>query len=540
MGNLGLILLSSTREVACRCGYPVIRAPMSHPEIYDEPSFSPAEITSIMFGLMLAMFLASLDQTIVATSLSTMARDLNGWELMPWVVSAYLVTSTTTTPIYGRLSDLYGRRPILLIAISIFVGASVLCALAQSMPQLIAARLLQGIGGGGLRSVSQAIVADVVPPRERGRYQGYFTTTFAVSSTLGPVLGGFFADYLSWHWIFWINLPLGALALTLTNRNLKRLRVPSQRAVIDWLGALLILASATPLLIGVGRVEQAGGWASLGVVLPIVIGLLSIVALVMRERIAPEPMLPLRLFFNRTFSFASLASFLTAMVMIGLIILVPIDYELVGGLSANQAGMRLIPITGGTALGSFIAGQLISRTGRYRIFPVSGACSMTVLCAALAYLGLGHALWIDLAATLFLGVSFGFQMSPMSVTVQNALDRRDTGVGMSVMMFCRLMGGAFGVALLSSVLVSGLNTGALAVPGHEVLGPNPGIALFHLDEHGAQLTPALRHSFAGSIERAFTRLFIVASMIGALSVVSSLGLKEIPLRGREPRKPALA
>src|SRR5476651_2549119 len=249
---------------------------MADREVAELPIFTQREITSIMIGLMLALFLANLDQTIVATSLSTMARDLNGWELMPWVVSAYQVTSTTTTPIYGRLSDLYGRRPVLLVAISLFVGASVLCALAQSMPQLIAARLIQGIGGGGLRSVSQAIVADIVPPRERGRYQGYFTTTFAVSSTLGPVLGGFFADYLSWHWIFWINLPLGAVALAFTNRNLKRLRVPSQKAVIDWLGALLILASATPLLIGVGRVEQAGGWGSPEALVPIGIGLLSI------------------------------------------------------------------------------------------------------------------------------------------------------------------------------------------------------------------------------------------------------------------------
>jgi EmrB/QacA subfamily drug resistance transporter len=508
---------------------------MSHQEAYDEPNLSPSEIVSVMFGLMLAMFLASLDQTIVATSLSTMARDLNGWELMPWVVSAYLVTSTTTTPIYGRLSDLYGRRPVLLVAISLFVGASVLCALAQSMPQLIAARLLQGIGGGGLRSISQAIVADIVPPRERGRYQGYFTTTFAVSSTLGPVLGGFFADYLSWHWIFWINLPLGALALAMTNRNLKRLRVPSQKPTIDWLGAVLILTSATPLLIGVGRVEQAGGWGSPEALVPIGIGLLSIVALVARERLAPEPMLPLRLFANRTFSFACLASFLTAMVMIGLIILVPIDYELVGGLSANQAGMRLIPITGGTALGSFIAGQLISRSGRYRLFPVAGAAAMTLLCGALAYLGLGHLLWLDMTATGLLGVSFGLQMSPMSVTVQNALDRRDTGVGMSVMMFFRLMGGAFGVALLSTVLVGSLNAGALAVPGHEVLGADPGIALLHLDERSTLLTPALRHAFAASIARAFSQIFIVAAAMGSLSLFSALSLKEIPLRQREPK-----
>jgi multidrug resistance protein len=184
--------------------------------------FSRAEIVSILSGLILAMFLASLDQTIVATSLSTMARDLNGWELMSWVVSAYLVASTVTTPIYGRLSDLYGRRPILLIAIALFVGASVLCALSQTMPQLIGARVLQGIGGGGLRSVAQAAIADIIPPRERGRYQGYLSSVMAVSSLAGPVLGGVFADYLSWHWIFWINIPFGILALVLCTCRSRR------------------------------------------------------------------------------------------------------------------------------------------------------------------------------------------------------------------------------------------------------------------------------------------------------------------------------
>ena len=251
---------------------------MADREIADLPTFTKPEITSIMIGLMLALFLANLDQTIVATSLSTMARDLDGWALMPWVVSAYLVTSTTMTPIYGRLSDLYGRRPVLLTAIGLFVGASVLCALSQTMPQLIAARVLQGIGGGGLRSVTQATVADLVPPRERGRYQAYFSTTFGVATALGPVLGGFFADYLSWHWIFWINIPFGLLAFALSNERLKKLRKPPRNPVIDWLGAVLILASAVPLLIGVGRVEQAGGWGAPGALVPLGIGLVSIVA----------------------------------------------------------------------------------------------------------------------------------------------------------------------------------------------------------------------------------------------------------------------
>ncbi len=226
---------------------------------------SRSEIVSVLSGLMLAMFLASLDQTIVATSLSTMAQDLNGWSTMSWVVSAYLVATTVTTPIYGRLSDIYGRRPILLASIALFLAASVLCALSQTMLQLIAARVLQGIGGGGLRSVSQAAIADVIPPRERGKYQGYFSSVMAVSNLLGPVLGGFFSDYLSWHWIFWINIPFGALAFALCNRNLRRLPRPRRRPVIDWLGAALIIVSTTPIMIGVGRVESAGGWGRVDV-----------------------------------------------------------------------------------------------------------------------------------------------------------------------------------------------------------------------------------------------------------------------------------
>src|SRR5437763_9535055 len=224
--------------------------------------FTRPEIVSILSGLMLAMFLANLDQTIVATSLSTMARDLQGWALMSWVVSAYLVASTVTTPIYGRLSDIYGRRPVLLTSITLFVGASVLCALSQTMLQLIGARVLQGIGGGGLRSVAQAAIADVIPPRERGRYQGYFSSVMAISNVLGPVLGGFFADYLSWHWIFWINIPLGLVALFLCNRNFRRLPRPKRKPVIDWLGAALILAATTPILIALGRAEAAASWGS--------------------------------------------------------------------------------------------------------------------------------------------------------------------------------------------------------------------------------------------------------------------------------------
>ena len=492
--------------------------------------FSRAEIVSILFGLILAMFLASLDQTIVATSLSTMARDLNGWALMSWVVSAYLVASTVTTPIYGRLSDLYGRRPILSVAISLFLSASVLCALSQNMPQLIGARVLQGVGGGGLRSVALAAVADIIPPRERGRYQGYFSSVMAISSVLGPVLGGFFAEFLTWHWIFWINLPLGLLALFMCYRNLRRLTKPRRKPIIDWLGAALILASTTPILIALGQAEAAASWARSEVLVPLAIGAILLIALIARESEAPEPIIPLRLFANRIFSVASLISFSMSMVMIAMIIIVPLDFELGAGMAPNDAGIRLIPMTGGTVVGSFIVGRLVSRTGHYRIFPIVGAGAMTVLCGAIAVLALGRSLPLDTLLTALLGLSFGAQLPSVMVPVQNALDLPDTGIGLSVVMFFRLIGGAFGVALLMAVLVGDLNAAALSLPSHDVLGANPGIALLHLDQQES-VNPALLGGLQHAIRSAFSRVYLWAAAISALTLAASFGLKEIPLRG---------
>jgi EmrB/QacA subfamily drug resistance transporter len=504
---------------------------MTDPSASSTLRFSRSEIVSILSGLMLAMFLAGLDQTIVATSLSTMARDLDGWELMSWVVSVYLVASTVTTPIYGRLSDIYGRRPVLLIGIALFLGSSVLCALSQTMPQLIASRALQGIGGGGLRSVSQAAIADVIPPRERGRYQGYFSSVMAFSNLLGPVLGGFFADYLTWHWIFWINIPFGILALILCNRNLRRLPKPKLKPAIDWFGAALILGSTTPILIAVDRVEAAGGWARVDVLVPLVVGIVLLAGLVVWEREAREPMIPLRLFANRIFSVGSTISFSMSMVMIAMIILVPLDFELAARLAPNEAGIRLIPMTGGTVLGSFIAGRLVSRTGRYRMFPILGAAAMTLICATIALTGLGRSWALDTILTAALGLSFGFQLPTVIVPVQNALDLEDTGIGLSAVMFFRLIGGAFGVALLTALLVGELNSGALAIPGHDVLGPNPGIALLHLDRQ-EPVSSSLLAGLQDTVRAAFSHVFLYAAVISALTTVASFGLKEIPLRSR--------
>lgn len=472
----------------------------------EPPAFTAGELRSIVAGLTLALFLSSLDQTIVATALSSIAGDLGGWQALPWVVSAYLIASTVVTPIYGRLSDLYGRRPMLLASVGIFILGAALSAMAQSMAWLIAARVVQGLGGGGLRAVALAVVGDLYPPRERGKVQGYLSATFATANIVGPVLGGLFVDALSWRWIFWVNLPLGAAAFAATWFQLRRLPRPGRRPRIDWLGAVLIVLSCTPILLAISEVQRGGAWASASVLGFLGLGAVFLVALILQERTAPEPMLPLQLFRNPIFSVAIVVSGLSSMVMMALTMLVPLSYQLASGMTAKEAGLRMIAMTLGSVGGSFLAGQAVARTGRYRFLALLGTAVATLMCLLIAWVGLGRSLLFDTVVTLAMGLAFGCQFSPMTVTIQNALEPRDGGVGVACMFFFRLMGGAFGVALLSAILIGRLGgAGALARAGG---GPVPG---------------------AGE---AFSAVFLAAAGIAALSFCLSLALKEIPLRGR--------
>ena len=493
--------------------------------------FSHRETLVILSGIMLGMLLAGLDQTIVATALPTIARELAGAEHMSWVVSAYLLTSTAATPIYGKLSDLYGRKAMLQAAISFFLAASVLCALAGSMTQLIVFRALQGLGGGGLISMAHATIADIIAPRDRGRYQGYFSIVFAASSVGGPVLGGFFAEHLSWRWVFWINLPIGVAAILISNTALKKLVSRRTRREIDYGGAVLLVAAVTTLLL----VTSWGGvefpWLSAPILGLAAAGILLLVVFAFRERLAREPILPLRLFGNAIFTCSSVFSFLTSMAMFGAIVYLPLFIQLVGGDSASQSGLLLIPLTGAIVVGAYTAGRIVSATGRYKLFPCFGLALASI---ALALLALMTAKTSHLAMCAYMalfGVGVGFVMPVAIVSVQNAIELRDLGTGTAAVNFFRSMGGAFGVSLLGALLLAQLGARIASIPGHEALGADAALDLLHGNTGALGALSAATHAlFVVELERSFTVLFAVACAVCVLAFIAALFLKELPLR----------
>jgi EmrB/QacA subfamily drug resistance transporter len=488
-------------------------------------SFSHREILTILSGVLLGMMLAALDQSIVTTALPAIAGELGDFEHLSWIVAGYLLTSTASTPIYGKLSDLYGRRLLLQISIAIFVLSSALCSLAHTMPELIIARSLQGLGGGGLISMAQAIIADVISPRERGRYQAYLSGVWATASVGGPVLGGFFVDYLSWRWVFWINLPIGLAAFLLCRRVLAALETRRTRRRIDYLGAVLLTLVVTDLLLVVTWGGTSESWTS-----PRLLGLMALappllVAVVLQELRAAEPVLPPRLFANPVIRVASLASFIVSVSMFGGIVLLPVFLQLVTGVGAGDSGVLLIPLMGGTVVGAFTAGQRMRRTGRYKVYPLIGLAAGAGAFALLATMTEATPPTLAMVYMGVLGVGIGMSMPVMLVAVQNAAEPRDIGVATSTVAFFRSLGGSFGAAILWSLFLAALAralAGAGGGLGSDVLQGGPEAAAHLPAAQRALLVPALVH--------AFHLVFAIAAAIMALSVVASLFLPERPLR----------
>lgn len=490
------------------------------------PPVSKQRVTVVFSGLLLAMLLAALDSTIVATALPTIVGELGGLAHLSWVVTAYLLAQTVVTPLYGKLGDLYGRKGVLQSAIVLFLVGSVLCGMSQSMTQLIIFRAIQGLGGGGLTVTTQAVVGDIVPPRERGRYQGIFGAVFGLSSIAGPLVGGYFTTHLSWRWIFYVNLPLGLLALAVLAVTLPD-TATRKRHAMDYAGAGLLAAtlSSIVLLADLGGTTYA--WHS-----PLIVGLgvvaaVSLVAFVRVERRAAEPVLPLSLFSNRAFTVASALGFIVGFALFGAVTYLPLFLQVVQGASPTASGLQMLPMMGGMLLTSIVSGQLISRTGRYKRYPIAGTAVMTLGLFLLSRLSDGSSLQAALGTMLVLGLGLGLVMQVLVIAVQNSVAYKDLGVATSGAMLFRLIGGSFGTAVLGAIFAARLAVELREKLPAELQGAG---AAAVSPASMAQLPEALREVYAQAFSSSLSSIFVVAAIVGIVGFAVAWLLPEQPLR----------
>ncbi len=487
---------------------------------------APANFRLVLVGLLLAMTLAALDQNIVSPALPRIVGDLGGLSLLSWVVTAFMVASTTTAPLYGKLSDMYGRRPAFFVSILIFLVGSIMCGQAHSIGQLIGYRALQGIGAGGLMTLAQTTIGDLVSPRERGRYQGVFAGVFAICSVAGPLLGGFITEDLSWRWIFYVNLPVGAASLGCIALGLTA-RTERKKHRIDFTGAILLIIGTVSALMLLSCGGTILPWTSPTIVASavavcIVLGLLGVV-----ERRAAEPILPPALFREPVFLRSVIVIGLSMSVIFGLVTFLPLFFQLELGASPSGAGLRLMALMGGVIVASFTGGRIVSRTGRYKIFPVLG-----LILATIGTLGMS---WVALALPgpailetmlFFVGLGIGFVMPNLTTAIQNSVQRSMMGVATSGTSFFRSLGAALGVAIAGAALNIQLAhlVPSLALPGapaHESL------------EQIAALAPDLQEALRQAYRTGLSRIFLGASFVTFCALLLALTIPEIPLRSKE-------
>lgn len=500
---------------------------------------SKREIYIALSGLMIAMLLAMLDNTIVGTAMPTIVGELGGLAHLSWVVTAYALATAVTTPVWAKIGDLYGRKGVFMAAIVIFLVGSALTGLSADMGQLIAFRAVQGIGAGGLMVGAMAIIGDLVPPRERGRYQGLMAAVMPIAFIGGPLLGGYLTDNLSWRWAFYINIPLGIAALIVTWRtmNLPRVR---REARIDWKGAGLlgVAISALTLLTSWGGSTYAwGSWQIVG------LGALTVVAgalFVRVERRVVEPILSLDLFRNRSFTAAVALAFFTGFAMFGAVTYLPQFQQIVQGASATSSGLLLLPLMGGMLATSLLGGQLVSRTGRYRTMLVAGAAAMTAGLVMLSTMDVGTTQLTTSLFMMVLGIGMGLLMQTTMLVAQNSVEMRDLGAASGAATLFRTVGGSLGVSLLGVFYTTQLQTTLTAQ-----LGSTAGAQVSE-----GQLTPsmladlpaAVREAFTAAVDNGVTTAFLAAGAVAVLAIGAALLVRETPLRGSEPavREPALA
>ncbi|MFJ7056475.1 DHA2 family efflux MFS transporter permease subunit [Streptomyces microflavus] len=482
-------------------------------------------------ALLLGMLLAALDQTIVSTALPTIVSELGGLDHLSWVVTAYLLAATAATPLWGKLGDQYGRKKLFQAAIIIFLIGSALCGVAQNMPQLIGFRAVQGLGGGGLMVLSMAIVGDIVTPRERGKYQGLFGAVFGVTSVLGPLLGGFFTEQLSWRWVFYINLPIGVVALLVIAAVL-HIPVHREKHTIDYLGTFLIASVATCLILVASLGGTTWDWGSVQIIALAVLAVVLLIAFVAVERRAVEPVLPLKLFRVRTFSLVAVISFIVGFAMFGAMTYLPTFLQVVHDITPTMSGVHMLPMVIGMLLTSTGSGQIVSRTGRWKVFPLAGTALTAAGLLLLHRLDESSSTWQMSASFFVFGAGLGLVMQVLVLVVQNAVSYRDLGVATSGATFFRSIGASFGVAIFGTVFTNRL-TGQLdsALAGRSL---PPGVDADRLaaDPRSIQMLPAdLRPSILSAYSTSITDVFLYAAPVVLVAFVLAWFLREDKLRG---------